>query len=135
MTTHTTGDFEVTGWDESTYEELGGDAKLTRASVQQQFTGDLEATGSWQALMCYTLDGRASYTGQVRVVGKLGGRSGSFVLQTDGGYDGSEARWSWSVIPGSATDDLAGLTGSGELRAPHGMTGTYDLDYDLPSAS
>jgi len=46
MSTHAQAKFEVQSWDESTYEELDGDAKLTRASVGQGFTGDLEGDGS-----------------------------------------------------------------------------------------
>ncbi|MHB8509119.1 MAG: DUF3224 domain-containing protein [Candidatus Dormibacteria bacterium] len=125
------GDFSVASWDEKTYEELGVEGKLTRAHVEQAFTGDLEGTGTWDALMCYAPDGTASYVGFVRVVGRLSGRSGTFVAQTAGGYDGTVARWSWSVIKGTATDQLEGLEGQGECRASHGSTGTLALDHNL----
>jgi hypothetical protein len=37
--TEAKGSFELAGWDETTYEELGDGGKLTRASVKQNFDG------------------------------------------------------------------------------------------------
>jgi hypothetical protein len=65
------------------------------------------------------------------MVGRLGGRSGSFVVETNGVYEGGEARTTWSVVPGSGTGELAGLRGEGGAVAPGGPNGTYTLDYDL----
>src|SRR5216684_2818742 len=103
MTAQATGTFTVLSWDESTYEELDGGAKLTRARVTFGFSGDLEAEAGWEALMCYRDDGTAVFTGLQRTVGKLGAREGSFVLQADGTFEGGQATTRWQVIPGSAT--------------------------------
>jgi hypothetical protein len=35
------------------------------------------------------------------------------------------------IVPGSATGGLARLSGSGATEAPHGPTGTWDLESDL----
>ena len=131
MAQHATGGFGVTAWDEQSYEELAGGAKLTRASVAQDFSGDLEATGTWEFLMCYREDGTADYVGLARIAGRIDGRSGSFVLQTSGSYDGSDARSAWQVVPGSGTDELRTLRGAGTAVAPHGPSGTFELDYEL----
>jgi Protein of unknown function (DUF3224) len=131
MATHAEGTFDVTSWDENPYEEIGGGAKLTRASIGQKLSGDLEATGTSEVLMYYRPDGTATFTGYQRVVGRIGDRSGSFVLQSTGAFDGNEARTAWSVVPGSATDGLEGLRGEGVAVAPPGMRGTFTLDYDL----
>ena len=131
MTTRAAGTFQITSWDENTYEELEGGAKLTRAHVTQDFGGGLEGTGTWEALMCYREDGTADYTGFQRVVGRIGDRSGSFVLQTAGTYDGTDANTNWVVVPGSGTGDLRGLTGEGSAAAGHGMGGTFTLDYEI----
>jgi hypothetical protein len=53
------------------------------------------------------------------------------MLQTDGTYDGTEARTRWLVVPGSGTDELQGLRGEGTAVAPHGPNGSYTFDYDL----
>jgi Protein of unknown function (DUF3224) len=131
MTTRATGTFTVLSWEENTYEDLDGGAKLTKARVSFGFSGDLEAEGGWEAVMCYRDDGTAVFTGLQRTVGKLAGRDGSFVLQADGTFGGGEARTSWQIIPGSATGDLRGLTGAGSTVTASESGGTFTLDYDL----
>ena len=131
MSTHAQARFEVQSWDENTYEELDGDAKLTRASVGQGFTGDLEGDGSVEWLMCYREDKTADFVGLQRFVGRLGGRSGSFVMQTHGSFDGAEAKGSLAVVARSGTEELAGITGTGAFAAPLGSTASVDLDYDF----
>jgi hypothetical protein len=131
MSTHAQAKFEVQSWDENTYEELDGDAKLTRASVGQGFTGDLEGDGSVEWLMCYREDKTADFVGLQRFVGRLGGRSGSFVMQTQGSFDGTEAKGSLAVVERSGTEELAGITGTGGFAAPLGSTASVELDYDF----
>jgi len=131
MTTHTEGTFQLTSWDENTYEELEGKSKLTRARMTQDFSGDLEAKGTWDSLMYYREDGTATFVGFERFVGRIGSRSGSFVVETIGTFDGNEARTAWSVVAGSGTDDLQGLRGEGTAVAPHGPNGSFSLDYDF----
>ena len=131
MSTHAQAEFKVQSWEENTYEELGGGAKLTRASVGQGFTGDLEGDGSVEWLMCYREDKTADFVGLQRFVGRLGGRSGTFVMQTQGNFDGNEARGTLAVVERSGTEELAGITGSGTFAAPHGSTAKVELDYDV----
>ena len=131
MSTHAQAKFEVQSWDENTYEELEGEAKLTRASVGQAFTGDLDGEGSVEWLMCYREDKTAEFVGLQRFVGRLGSRSGSFVMKTQGGFDGSEAKGRLDVIAGSGTEELSAITGTGEFAAPMGSTASVELDYDV----
>lgn len=125
------GSFEVTSWNEDRYEELESGGKLTRASVEQVFTGDIVGEGAVRWLMFYRSDGTAHFVGLQRVRGFVGDRAGSFVLETTGEFDGREARGAWSVVPGSGTGDLGGLRGSGTFRAPHGSEAAYDLDCEF----
>jgi hypothetical protein len=127
-----TGGFELASWDEQTTQELEGERKLTRALVTQTFTGDLEGEGSVEWLMCYAEDGTARFVGMQLVRGVIDGRKGSVVLETVGEFDGGKARGRWTVIPGSATGDLAGITGEGRFEAPHGPNATFTLEVDLP---
>ena len=55
------GEFEVTSWDEDTYQKLQGERKLTKASVTQKFTGDLAGSGSVEWLMFYADDGKSTH--------------------------------------------------------------------------
>ena len=95
------------------------------------YTGDLEGEGTYQLLMVY--DGAdATYTGYERVAGSLDGRSGSFVLRLDGGFEGGAARTGWTVVEGSGTGDLAGLQGEGGYVARHGEPAvTWELRWSL----
>ena len=131
MSTHAQAQFKVQSWDENTYQELDGDAKLTRASVGQEFTGDLEGGGSVEWLMCYREDKTADFVGLQRFVGRIGSRSGSFVMQTRGSFDGTEAKGRLDVVAGSGTEDLSAITGTGAFTAPLGSTASVELAYDF----
>ena len=126
------GSFEVTSWDEEPYEEMEEGGKLTRTSVAQTFTGDIEGVGGAQWLMSYRPDGTAHFVGLQRVRGKVAGRHGSFVLETIGEFDGKLAAWSASVVDGSGTGALRALRGKGRFEAPHGSRASFDVDYQLP---
>jgi hypothetical protein len=125
------GTFTVVSWDESTYQELGGNAKLTKATVTFGMQGDITGQATWDSVMCYRPDGTAVYAGIQRVQGELAGVEGSFVVRADGEYAGGEARSRWHIIEGSGTGGLAGLTGSGEAVATATPPGSFPLDYDL----
>ncbi|HEY7401438.1 MAG TPA: DUF3224 domain-containing protein [Actinomycetota bacterium] len=132
MTT-ATGTFEITGMDEDAYRELGPGGKLTRARGTQRFDGDLEGEGSVEWLMCYAADGTARFLGLQEITGSIGGRSGSFVLEATGDHDGSRSKATWRVLEGTATGELAGMSGQGGFEAPGGPKGSFTLEYRLPT--
>lgn len=125
------GTFTVLAWEEDTYTELDSGGKLTKARVRFGFSGDLEAEGEWDALMCYRDDGTASFTGYQQTTGALDGRSGSFVMRGDGTFDGGVATTTWQVVDGSASGELRGLRGTGTAAASIGPSGTFTLEYEL----
>jgi len=125
-----TGSFQLSSWNEETYYEASG-SKMTMASVTQTFSGDITGDGAVRWLMTYRDDGTARFVGMQRVEGTVGGRRGSFVLETAGDFDGQMARWKATVITGSGTDELTGLQGAGTFGAVHGPEATYDIDYQL----
>ena len=125
------GEFELTGWDEDTYLEPEDGRKLTRASVTQDFRGDIAGTGSVEWLMSYRPDGTAHFVGLQRIEGKLGKGSGSFVVESIGDFDGKVAKGQLAVIPGSGTGDLEGIQGEGSFSAPMGSKANYTLDYKI----
>ena len=126
-----TGSFQVSSWDEDAYEQLDGGGKLTRATVAQTFTGDLAGEGAVQWLMSYREDGTAHFVGLQRVTGTVDDRTGSLVLENVGDFDGKVAGGTWTVVPGSGSGDLAGITGEGSFTAPFGSEAAYELDYRL----
>ena len=113
MSSEAKGTYQVTSWVENQYDEADGTAKLTRARITQTFSGDIEGEGTSDYLMVYPSDSEAHFVGAHRVVGTLAGRSGSFVLAAQGVFANGVVETTWSVVPGSARGDLAGLSGSG----------------------
>ena len=123
--------FAIQTWDEKPYSEAPGLPKLTRASVKKTFTGDLEGEGQVEYLMIYRSDGSATFVGLERVVGRLAGRTGSFVLQRTGVFEGGQAKEAYSVVAGSGTGELQGLRGEGRSAVGHGLEHPFALDYEL----
>jgi hypothetical protein len=132
-----TGTYTIKSWDEKTWDgrpwnEVPG-GKLTHSLVTQTFSGGIEGEASCQQLVAYSSDAYASFVGLHHIVGSLGGRSGSFVLQSSGTYADSTARVTWFVVPGSGTGELAGLSGQGSYSAGHEdyPNVPYTLEYEI----
>ena len=121
--------FKVTGWNEEPYEEFEGGAKLTRAKVSQSYQGDISGEGFVEYLMSYTANGTANFVGMELVKGNVAGKSGSFVIQHVGVYEGGKARSTWSVIPGTGTGDLAALRANGSYVVGHGEAAQVSFGY------
>lgn len=125
------GEFNVTDWKESTLAELGPDAKISEARVTQQFSGGLKGEGSVTWIMCYTSAKSARFVGMQRFTGAIDGGKGGFVMETDGDFDGTTAKWRATIVPGSGTGEFAGISGEGRFAAPHGSKATWTLDYSI----
>lgn len=123
--------FAITSWEEKPYSEGQGEPKLTRASVVKTLTGDIEGDSTAEYLMMYRADGSASFVGLERVVARIAGRSGTFVLQRVGVFEDGQAKESYSVVRDSATGELTGLEGEGSTSVGHGLEHPFSLTYDL----
>lgn len=123
--------FKIKSWDEKPYNEIEGAPKLTRAKVSKTYHGDIEGESTLEYLMMYRQDGTAIFVGLERVVGSLGGRSGSFVLQHKGTFEGGKAKIDWFVVSGSCTGELSGLRGEGSFVVGHAEPHTATLDFDF----
>ena len=122
--------FAIKTWDEKPYSEGQDQPRLTRASVTKAYTGDIEGEGQVEYLMMYRSDASATFVGLERVAGRIGDKTGTFVLQRAGIFESGEAKESYSVIPGSATGDLRGLLGDGSSAVGHGMEHPFILSYE-----
>jgi hypothetical protein len=124
-----TGEFETKSWDEQPSLEASSE-KMTRATVSQQFRGDIDGEGTVEWLMCYRPDGTAHFVGLQRVEGAVRGRRGTFVVESYGEFDGKKAMGRWDVI--TATGDLEGMSGTGSFEAPMGPKASYHAEFKLP---
>jgi hypothetical protein len=133
MSTHATATFTIKSWDEKPYDEMEGMPKLTRATVTKHLEGDIEGEGMSESLMVYGDDGSANFVSLERVVGRIGGRSGSFVLQGSGTYDKGTgiAKGIFIVVPSSGKGGLHGIRGEGTFVATHAPPASMTLDYDI----
>lgn len=123
--------FTIQSWEEKPYSEGEGLPKLTRASVTKTLVGAIEGEGRVEYLMMYRDDGSASFVGLERIIGRIDGNDGSFVLQRTGTFEGGVAKESYSVLPGSGTGALRGLQGRGTSAVGHGNELPMSLDYEL----
>ena len=123
--------FAIQSWEEKAYYEGDNQPRLTRASVTRTFTGDLEGEGRVEYLMMYRSDGSASFVGFERVVGRIGGKAGTFVLQRTGVFENGQAKETYVVVPGSGTGDLSGLEGDGNYEVGHGLEHPFELHYEI----
>jgi hypothetical protein len=132
------GTYTVKRWDETTYDQISPEMKMTKASVEYAFSGDIVGKASVEYLMFYShIDGKdqhnslASYVGLIRFDGIVAGKSGSFVMKDDGVFEGGAARSALRIEEGSGTGSLAGIIGTAAYRADQSGC-HFELDYNVP---
>lgn len=123
--------FTIVKWDEAAFSEGDDLPKMTLATVMKTFTGDIQGESRVEYLMMYRSDGSASCIGLERISGRIGDKSGTFVLQRIGVFEDGLAKESYSVIPGSATGQLRGLRGEGTSALGHASEYPFTLEYEF----
>ena len=104
---------------------------LGRLSLDKQFEGDLIGSGKGDMLTALTpIKGSAGYVAIERVTGTLNGRSGSFVFQHTGTMDQGAQRLSITIVPGSGTGALAGISGNFTINIVERQH-FYEFEYSL----
>jgi hypothetical protein len=122
-----TGTFEVKLTPQTTTEP-----SLGRMSIDKRFTGDLTGTSKGEMLAAMTaVKDSAGYVAIETVTATLAGRSGTFVLQHSGTMNRGTPSLTISVVPDSATGELAGLTGTMTIDMTGGKH-AYVFEYTLP---
>lgn len=111
------------------------DVDLSHSSFTKTFAGDLEGSSVTQMLATRS-PGGAGYVAMERIVGRLGDRVGTFVLLHMGTLDADgEPTGYWTIVPGSGTGELAGISGHAHIGAEgdtHRLQLHYELDDQLP---
>jgi hypothetical protein len=104
----------------------GGQMAHTR--FEKTFTGDIVGTSVVEALLA-GLDngGPAVYVGIERFDCTVEGKKGTFVLMHAATQHDSGGSASWTVVKGSGTGELAGISGDGQILPNHDFVLTYDL--------
>ena len=130
-TQHAAGTFDVTLSPQPASSPTPG-AALGRMLLDKRYHGDLDGTAQGQMLSAGTVTtGSAGYVAIEHVVGRLHGKSGSFVLQHHGLMNRGAPQLSIIVVPDSGTGELLGLAGTMGIRIAEGKH-FYTFDYTLP---
>ncbi len=110
---------KIESWDEQPYREFADGRKFTKAEVVLGGDDKGIEKATFESLMYYGADGNAVYLSLMEITGTVDGRTGSFVLEGRGEYDGGVASGTYTVVPGSGTGELAGITGEGSSSSTH----------------
>lgn len=121
--------FKISRWDESTYQELKGGGKLSKASITQDYTGEIEGSSTLEYLMTYSSASEARFVGFERIKATLNKKSGSFIIQHNGIFKDGVASSTFEIVEGCGTGDLENLAGSGSFKA--GVDGVADIELHL----
>ena len=81
--------------------------------------------------MMYRSNGSATFLGFERVVGRIGEKAGTFVLQRTGVFENGQAKEAYVVVAGSGTGDLSGIEGDGNSEVGHGLEHPFELHYEV----
>jgi hypothetical protein len=128
---HAVGTFEVsvTPADPEVVEAGLGLARYTLAKTYQ---GGMTGSAVGQMLSGGVSAEEGTYIALERFVGTLDGREGAFLLAHRGDMNAQGYTLSITVVPGSGTGELAGISGEFGLTIAEGEH-RYDLAYRLPS--
>lgn len=129
MPNHARGTFDVKVIPQAAEDSAGG--PFSRLFLDKQFHGDLEGISKGQMLGTMSgEEGSGGYVALEVVTGTLSGKRGSFVLQHSGSMQKNVPTMIVTVVPGSGTDQLAGLAGKFTIIIEGGKH-SYDFEYTL----
>jgi hypothetical protein len=112
-------------------EDIPGEAKLGRMSIDKQFHGDLAGTSKGQMLTSSTTtSGSAAYVAVERFTGTLNGKHGSFSLHHTGIMNRGAQSLVIKVVPDSGTQELTGISGTLTITVTDGQH-SYAFDYSI----
>jgi hypothetical protein len=131
--TQATGIFTMKTWDEKSYTEIEGQPKIAHAHTTNTYAGGISGEASANYVIFYPEERIGIFRGYEQIVGSIGDREGSFVLEHTGSWEGTTVTTHTTVVPDSGTGDMVGMTGSGGFVARHDIPETQvTLDFELP---
>ncbi len=132
-----TGTLKPVKWDEKTYDQIAADKKLTKATVELAFSGEIVGTGTVEFLMFYKAydekdahKASATFMGLMRFNGTLKGKSGSFVMDDRGTFENGVLTGMLQILPGSGTGELVGIAGNAHYHS-NASDVAFEIEYAL----
>ena len=128
--------FTMKNWDEKIVSGTEGSGpRVAYAHATMAYSGVVEGESICDLLLYYAGEGYES--GETtspsfeRFEGKVEGREGTFIVRHEYTFDAKGIASTFSVVPGSGTGGLAGLTGSGTVG---GVMGEEKMGYTFEYA-
>ena len=121
----------VLDYKEAPLEQADKGMATYNVTIKESFAGDIAGDAIAHYLQNRDAAGNAAFTGFERITGAVGGKKGSFLLQSAGTIKDGIVSGTWFVVPGSGTDELAKLSGKGDFKAKLGQAGEASLSYTL----
>ena len=123
--------FKITGWQEDILTEIKEGGKIVKAHVTKAYTGELIGEGVVEYLMAYNSDGSARFVGYESFSGVIKDKSGNLVFEHTGTFKDGMVDSEWTIVPGSASGDLLGISGTVNFKAGHQEEYQVSLNYNL----
>lgn len=111
MSTQAKSSFKIKSGNQYSFSEVEGGPMLTKGSFVIAYKGDLQGEGVLEELKIHHTAALHSIYGLERIVGRIGDKSGSFVLEHIGKFENGVITSKRTVVPDSATGALTGLRG------------------------
>lgn len=128
MRKNVNGTFEINVVPQTGDEKMG----IGEWSITKNFSGDFEGTSAGTMLTSYgDPKTSAAYVAIEQLQGKIGGRSGSFVLVHRGVMSKDSQEMQVTIAPDSGTDELLGIEGTFHIEITNGVH-FYTMEYSLP---
>lgn len=124
MSASGTFDVELTPQDD-------GESPAGRMLISKTYHGDLEGTAYGQMISKRIEGGSAVYFAIEEFTGSLEGRSGGFTLLHHGQMTAESQSLDITVLEGSGTGGLVGVTGAMQIGKADGGH-SYELSFELP---
>ncbi|SFK24462.1 MULTISPECIES: DUF3224 domain-containing protein [Amycolatopsis] len=123
-----TNTFTMKTWDEKIVDGPEDGPRFAHAHCTFDYQGLIEGSSVCDYLLYYPGEGPAP--GFERITGSVDGRKGSFVIRHEVGYSAHGVRGTFTVVPGSGTGELTGLSGVGTIEGAS-ETMSYTFAYQL----
>ncbi|MBE1580142.1 DUF3224 domain-containing protein [Amycolatopsis roodepoortensis] len=128
--------FAMKNWEESVVSGTEGAPRVAYAHATLAYSGLIDGESVLDYLLYYAGEGYdgggTPAPGFERIEGSVDGRKGSFVIKHDTGFDAKGISSTFTVVEGSGTGELAGITGTGTTTGVLGEpTMSYTLDYSI----
>ena len=126
MTQHATGTFEVKL---TPADDKAGDPSMGRMTFEKQWQGEVEGTSTGQMLTGGDVKtGSAGYVAIEKFTGSMKGKKGTLIFQHSATMTNGKGDLTITVVPGSGTEELKGITGTVTIKIEGGKH-FYDFEY------